>query len=85
LLLTLTLLGRTYCHLCDDMLAALKPYRERYGFELNVIDVDADVELERAYGEKVPVLLLDEREICHYYLDADALTAVVERTPSSIR
>ena len=85
LTVTLTLLGRTYCHLCDDMQAALKPYRERYGFDLNVLDVDTDLELERVHGEKVPVLLLGAHEICHYYLDVDALTEALEQDRSAIR
>jgi thioredoxin reductase (NADPH) len=70
---SLTLYIRGYCHLCDDMRAAIAPWRERFGFELEEVDVDDDPELEDRYGEKVPVLVEGEREICHYYLDEAAL------------
>ncbi|MCC7198322.1 MAG: glutaredoxin family protein [Gammaproteobacteria bacterium] len=35
-----------------------------------VIDVDADATLQRRYGLKVPVLLLDGEPVCHGHLDA---------------
>jgi len=72
---SLTVYSRTYCHLCDEMLAVLKPLQARYGFELQVIDVDSDPQLERRYGELVPVLAHGEHELCHYRLDAAVLTA----------
>ncbi|MCD5364176.1 glutaredoxin family protein [Chromobacterium aquaticum] len=71
----LTLYFREYCSLCHQMLAELQPWRERYGFELDVVDVDADPELERRFNELVPVLMADEAEICHWHLDQAALAA----------
>lgn len=71
----LSLYGRGYCHLCEDMLAALEPLGAQLGFEVEVIDVDSSAELERRYGERVPVLAHDGVEICHYFLDSRALTA----------
>ncbi|QDX80416.1 thioredoxin family protein [Denitratisoma sp. DHT3] len=65
----LTLYGRTYCHLCDDMLAALQPLRDQHPFEVRVVDVDADPALEARYDERVPVLEGGGRELCHYFLD----------------
>ena len=37
------------------------------------IDIDGNPELESLYGLKVPVLMAEEREICHYTLDFKAL------------
>ena len=76
----LTLLARAYCHLCDDMRDALSPLLARYGAVLVELDVDADVALEAAYGERVPVLLLGEPpgvELCHYVLDVGAVAAAL--------
>ena len=43
---------------------------------LEMVDVDSDEELERTYGHKVPVLTAaDGEEICHYFLDQQALDA----------
>ena len=56
------------------MLAALEALRGEPGmpdFQIDVLDVDADPELEAKYNELVPVLVDGEgRELCHYFLDA---------------
>ena len=70
----LTLYGRTYCHLCEDMLRALERLQDELHFSVETVDVDADSALELRYGELVPVLVgPDGREICHYFLDLTAL------------
>ncbi|HEX6733854.1 MAG TPA: glutaredoxin family protein [Azonexus sp.] len=66
----LTLLSRSYCHLCHDMHEALAPLAEEFGAVVTVLDVDADPELEAKYDELVPVLLHGATELCHYFLDA---------------
>jgi thioredoxin reductase (NADPH) len=68
----LTLISRSYCHLCHEMEAAQQPLLAEYGAALNVLDADADPALAR-YDERVPVLLLEERELCHYFLDERAV------------
>ena len=69
----LTLLTRAYCHLCDELLAAVSPLAAARGATVAVIDVDADPALERAFGERVPVLFAGDPaegvELCHYRLD----------------
>ncbi|HEY5763688.1 MAG TPA: glutaredoxin family protein [Rhodocyclaceae bacterium] len=71
----LTLYGRGYCHLCDDMREALQPLLDEFGASLVEIDVDSDPALEDRYGELVPVLLGGEDELCHYFLDAPRVRA----------
>jgi hypothetical protein len=75
----LTLYYREGCHLCDDMLQALRGLQPCLGFELRVVDVDRDPGLQRRYDEWVPVLSHGEREICHYRLDEAALREVLRR------
>ena len=75
----LTVLSRTYCHLCEDMIAALKQFQGRYSFAIEVVDIDERPELEEKWGDKVPVLLDGERELCHYYLDVEVLDARLAR------
>ncbi len=69
----LTLYTRSYCSLCEEMHRALLPHQQRYGFTLELVDVDSDPRLEARFDEVVPVLMAGEREICHYYLDETAL------------
>lgn len=69
----LTLMFREYCSLCHKMREQLQPYQAQYGFELEVVDVDADPLLEEKYNELVPVLLEGDNEICHWFLDETRL------------
>ncbi|MFZ4536826.1 glutaredoxin family protein [Propionivibrio sp.] len=65
----LTLISRTYCHLCHEMELALPPLATEFGFDVEILDVDADPELEALYDELVPVLMHGEAELCHYFLE----------------
>lgn len=73
--LRLTLYSRSYCHLCEEMLAALASLRVEFGFAVDVVDVDSDAALERRFGILVPVLIHAGTELCHYYLDAEKVRA----------
>ena len=76
----LTLYSRVYCHLCDDMLAALESLRGEFAFEVTVLDVDADPALEAKYDELVPVLAgADDVELCHYHLDVAKVREYLDR------
>ena len=83
--MTLTLLIRSYCHLCDEMRDALAPLAAAHGATVVERDVDADPALEARYGDLVPVLLAGDAatgvEICHYRFDAPALLAALQRPP----
>ena len=71
----LTLMFREYCSLCQAMLLELESRPDRAEFQLDVIDVDEDAELEARYDELVPVLLGGDTELCHYHMDHAALDA----------
>ncbi len=76
---TLTVYSRNYCHLCEEMIEALRSLQGLGRFEIVVVDVDADPELERRHGDKVPVLMHGERELCHYRLESSAVTAYLSK------
>jgi hypothetical protein len=78
-----TLYSRSYCHLCDDMLAALLALQP--GSRVEVIDVDADEVLVARFDELVPVLYGDlaQPELCHYFLDEDAVRRYLAAAPVS--
>ena len=82
-----TLYSRSYCHLCDDMLAALTLLKsDANPFTVDVIDVDADPALVARFDELVPVLFGDlaQPELCHYFLDEDAVRRYLAAAPVSI-
>jgi hypothetical protein len=74
---SLTLYGRAWCHLCEDMRVALEPLLAEFGAQLTVIDVDSDPVLEARYNEWVPVLICDGVELCHYHLDEARVRAAL--------
>lgn len=61
--------GRRYCHLCEEMAAALRTL----GIAFIEIDVDAEPRLDELYGENVPVLLKDGVEVCRHRLTPEAI------------
>ena len=71
----LVLFTRSYCHLCHDMEAVVRPLAAAFDVALELVDVDSSEQLEALYGERVPVLRHGHRELCHYFVDADALHA----------
>lgn len=75
--LRLRLYYRHGCHLCEDMLRDLAPLGDELGIELEVVDVDADPELQARYGALVPVLAAGGHELCRYFLDPAAVRAWV--------
>ncbi len=79
----LTLLVREYCHLCEQMQEALAPLLATAATTVEVIDVDADPALEARWGERVPVLLAGEHELCHFRLDAGAVAQWLRETSAA--
>jgi len=65
--------GKKNCHLCDIMLSELERLRENSVFDIEYTDIDSDPELQRQYATLIPVLFVDDKEICRYHLDRQLL------------
>jgi thioredoxin reductase (NADPH) len=81
----LTLYYREGCHLCQLMLQALQGLQLRLGFELALVDIDGDPDLQKRYDEWVPVLSEGETEICHYHLDEAAFASRFGQRADALR
>lgn len=79
------LIGRQGCHLCEDARGELA----RIIGELNVrfpdleyvvedLDVDENPDLFEKFSDEVPVLLLDEKQIAFFKIDASRVLAAIE-------
>jgi len=77
-----TLISRDGCHLCEDAEAVLD--RILPGQWIRV-DVDADVELQRDYGDRVPVILLDGAEHGYWRIEEARLLRDMARQPGDPR
>jgi len=77
--LTLVVISRHDCHLCDAMVTDLRYHlHHRMGrgeVRIEVRNVDADPELTAHYTDRVPVLLIDGELVCEYRVDKAALLA----------
>jgi glutaredoxin len=49
---------RAGCHLCEDAVQILRGH----GLAVTLVDVDADPDLARRHGERVPVVVIGGRE-----------------------
>lgn len=75
------LLAREDCDLCDAVEAELAAYGQScdIAFDVEWVDVDSSPELVSQFGDKVPVLLLNAEELCHYFFDPERVEAALQR------
>jgi glutaredoxin len=63
------------CSLCGRALEVVREMREAVAFDLDVVDVGGDAELEARYREQLPVIEIDGARAFTYFVDAEALRA----------
>ena len=72
---------RSNCTLCEAMEDELRPFIEKYSITVNRKYIDNEVVLQQLYGDKVPVLTLNNEILCHYFLDREILLkAITDKT-----
>ena len=74
-----TLITRTGCHLCDDAQRAIETLRTEIVFEWAAVDVDSSEDLQDAYSDRVPVILVDGREHGFWRVEVERLRAALTR------
>ena len=51
-----TVYSRHGCHLCEDAVKTLQELQGELTFEIEIIYIDGNQELEKLYGHEVPVI-----------------------------
>jgi glutaredoxin len=74
----ITVYGRTGCHLCEDAKKLLQSMQEELNFDLEEILIDGDEELEKLYGEKIPVTLIDGKHHDFWRVDPERFKSSLE-------
>jgi hypothetical protein len=69
----LTLITRPGCHLCEVAKEAMDRVVAATGDQWVEVDVTGDLELERDYGDRLPVVLLDGREHGYWRVEEERL------------
>ena len=68
---------RRRCGLCDEARDVIAAVRAEVPFELEEVLIDGDDALERTYGLRVPVVLIDGEERFEVEVDPDGLRAAL--------
>lgn len=65
--------SRQGCHLCDVMKEELEVMAVPGAETIKLIDIDNDPVLKKRYNDQIPVLFVNDVEICHYKLNKKKL------------
>ncbi len=61
-MLHVTILSRPGCHLCEVVLKMARRLQADRPFSLDYLDISGDADLSAQYGNRIPVVLIDEVE-----------------------
>lgn len=68
---------RTDCGLCEQLLTELRAFRDqrpaKQVFKFSIRDIEDRTDWLSHYTDHVPVVVVDGEEVCHYFLDTEAL------------
>ncbi|MEY4020038.1 MAG: hypothetical protein RL484_190 [Actinomycetota bacterium] len=74
-----TVYSRHGCHLCEDAVKTLESMREELAFEIEIIYIDGNPELEKLYGNEVPVIHINGEHHDFYKVDPERFRASLEK------
>ena len=72
------LMVRQSCGSCRRVAKQIRPICHRWGAGFVVTDVDSDTSLAMEFGDRVPVVLVDDDEIACWEIDDEDLIAALE-------
>ena len=75
----ITVFSRHGCHLCDVALDVLASMRDELNFEIEKIYIDESPELEKLYGEQVPVIHIDGVHHDFFKVDPERFRVSLEK------
>ena len=64
-----TIYSRQNCHLCEVAKEVVDSARNEVEFELAIVFIEGDAELEKLYGEEVPVTTINGRRHDYFRVD----------------
>jgi len=74
-----TVYSRHGCHLCEDAVKTLESMREELTFEIEIIYIDGSAELEKLYGNEVPVIHINGEHHDFYRVDPERFRTSLEK------
>ncbi|MEN9351695.1 MAG: hypothetical protein RL455_636 [Actinomycetota bacterium] len=73
-----TVFSRTGCHLCEIAIDKINSIKDELNFDLEIKLIDADVELEKEFGEQVPVIMIDNKIHDYWRVDLDRFSKEIK-------
>jgi glutaredoxin len=75
----ITVFTRHGCHLCEVAVEVLEGMRNELNFEIEKIYIDSNAELEKLYGEQVPVIHIDGVHHDFFRVDPERFKSSLEK------
>jgi hypothetical protein len=76
---TLTLLSKPGCHLCEEVRTLIEELQPLYGFAIEETNITRDPELFARYRYEIPVLLEDGQEVARGRMTEAELVRIIAR------
>jgi glutaredoxin len=73
-----TVYSRSGCHLCEIAIDRINSVINDYDFTINIVLIDNDSELEKEFGEQVPVILIDNKIHDYWRIDLERFIASIK-------
>ncbi|MFA5917937.1 MAG: glutaredoxin family protein [Candidatus Nanopelagicaceae bacterium] len=74
-----TVYSRHGCHLCEVAVSTLELLRNELDFDIEERFIDGDVALEKAYGEQVPVIHINNEHHAFFRVDPERFKSSLDR------
>ena len=73
-----TVISRIGCHLCEIAIDKINLVKEQLQFDLEIKLINDLPELEKEYGEQVPVILIDNKIHDYWRVDIARFTKAIK-------
>jgi glutaredoxin len=73
-----TVYSRSGCHLCEIAIDRINSVINDYKFTLDIVLIDHNSELEKEFGEQVPVILIDNKIHDYWRVDIERFTTAIK-------
>ena len=70
-MIEVSIYSRSNCHLCEVALGVLEEMRNELDFQITKILIDGNAELEKKYGDQVPVILINNEPHDFFRVDPE--------------
>ena len=78
-MVVVTVYSRSSCHLCDVALSNIEKFKSEFDFTIEKILIDGNLELEKKYGEEVPVILINGKPHDFFRIDKDRFRNAMQK------